>query len=105
MPRTNTAQNNELLALYTRLKGAPERERRAIERKLDVLLECGTPSTDALEHLPIRLDVPKENGAGKNAQTADLIPGAALEAALEKGHTALEQGYAAPQVVPEEGPR
>ena len=43
------AQNNELLALYARLKGAPERERRAIERKIDGVLGTGTPSADALE--------------------------------------------------------
>ena len=81
---TNTAQNNELLALYARLKGAPEGERRAIEREIDSVLGTGTPSADALERHTV---------AAARVSDEDL----------EQGHEALEQGYAAPQVVPRGG--
>ena len=82
---TNSTQNNDLLALYERLKGAPERERRAIERAIDGVLGTATPSTDALE---------------RHTTSVDLVKGRDLS----RGRKALQQGYAAaPQVVPRGG--
>jgi hypothetical protein len=53
--------------------------------KLDALLGCGTPGTDALERHTRRVD-----------HEDPLV----REKVLGRGHKALEQGYAAPQVVP-----
>ena len=51
------AQSAELEALYARYDKAAEGKRAAIERKLDALLGCGTPGTDALErHGLLRVD-------------------------------------------------
>jgi hypothetical protein len=56
--------------------------------KLDALLGCGTPGTDALERHTRRVD-----------HEDPLV----REKVLGRGHKALEQGYAAPQVVPRGG--
>ena len=83
---TNSAQNNDLLALYERLKGAPERERRAIEREIDAVLGTATPSTDALERHTTSVDLVKERDLSRGRKSL-----------LSRGTRA------APQVVPRGG--
>ena len=98
MPPSGIAEQNnelraelyaELEALYAGYDKAPEGKRAAIERKLNALLGCRTPSTDALERHGLR-SVDHEDPVDK-------------EKLLKQGHKALEQGYAAPQVVPRGG--
>ena len=83
------AQSAELEALYARYDKAPKGEREAIDRKVDRLLRCGTPSTDALER-PGLLRVDHEDPVVR-------------EKVLKQGHKALKEGYAARQVVPRGG--
>jgi hypothetical protein len=67
-PSWNSAQNNELQALYARYWEAPESKRPAIEREIDALLGCGTRRTDALERKTVSF---KEGHAGAQVFLGD----------------------------------